>query len=138
MEQIRNKEGSGIFRGYRGERTAAKGKDKLTENVDRKSDAKLKKTFKSTFKTANVGFIAWCVLMVITLICLPLVMAIGAQWIALIGAGAFLLGIPAISLALAAQTSNQAVRLDAKFKGKGRKMKKNVLCRKRPLSVTVS
>jgi hypothetical protein len=125
VEQIENKEtvaASSCHMERKGSsrKTEGGGKEEnvLTENIETKSDAKLKRRFRLSFKRANAGFIAWCALMVIMLICLSLVMATGAQWIALLGAGAFLLGIPAIFLALAAQTSNQAVRIDAKFKGK--------------------
>jgi hypothetical protein len=78
----------------------------LTENIQTKSDAKLKKTFTSSFQTANAGFIAWCVLVVSSFICLGLWNMTGIRWIALIGAGLFLLATAGILLAFAAQTAN--------------------------------
>jgi hypothetical protein len=125
VEQIENKETAAALSCHMAGKgdsreTGGYGKEEntLPENTGAKSDAKLKSRFKRSFKTANVGFIAWCALMAIMLICMALWMSTGVQWVAFIGAGSFLLGIPAISLALAAQTTNQAVRIDAKFKGK--------------------
>jgi hypothetical protein len=92
----------------------------LTENIETKSDAKLKKAFKSTFKTANAGFIAWCVLLLNAVLCLVFWKMTGARWISFVGAGSFFLAICGIFTAFAAQTFNQSVRLDAKFKGKGK------------------
>jgi hypothetical protein len=125
VEQIENKETMAALSCHTAEKgnsreTGGGGKEEnvLAENIETKSDAKLKGRFKLSFKTANVGFIAWCVLMAIMLGCTALWVATGIQWLAFIGAGAFLLAMPAIFLAFAAQTSNQFVRFDAKFKGK--------------------
>jgi hypothetical protein len=97
-----------------------KEENRLTENIETKSDTKLRKAFKSTFKTANVGIIAWCVLLLNAVLCLALWKMTGARWISFVGAGSFLSAIGGIFTAFAAQTSNQFVRLDAKFKGKGK------------------
>jgi hypothetical protein len=92
----------------------------LTGNIEVESDAKLKQAFKSSFKTANAGFIAWCVLVFITLLCLALWKVTGVRWIAFVGVGSVLLATAGIFLAWAAQTVNQVVRFAAKRKGKDR------------------
>ena len=93
----------------------------LTKNIYMTPDiGLLKKIFTLSFKTANAGFIAWCVLMFNSLICLGLWKITEARWIAFIGAGSFLLAIIGILLSFAAQTSNQIVRIAARMKGKDR------------------
>jgi hypothetical protein len=89
-------------------------------NIEAQSDAKLKKMFKSSFKTSNAGFLAWCVLGVCALFFLVLWRATGIRWFAFIGAGSLCLASVGIVLAFAAQTVNQIVRAVAKWKGKCR------------------
>jgi hypothetical protein len=88
--------------------------------TDANIETKLKKTFKSSFNAANAGFIAWCILVAVTFLCLALAMLTGIRWIAFAGAGFLVLAAVGIVFAFMAQTANQIVRLVAKLKGKDR------------------
>jgi hypothetical protein len=92
----------------------------LTENIEAKRDAKLKKDFKSSYRKANAGFIAWCGLALILVLCLALWALTGVPLFTYIGLFSVSLAFPAISLAFLAQTWNQIVRVIAKKKGKSR------------------
>jgi hypothetical protein len=127
MEQTGNKGGmaalSGGLIGRKGSRDTwggVKEGNGLTEDIETKSDAKLKNAFKSTFKTANIGVIAWLLLLSNAALCMALWKMTGMRWVSLIGAGSFLSAIGGIFTAFTAQTSNQFVRIDAKHKGKDR------------------
>jgi hypothetical protein len=63
----------------------------LRGNIETNTDAKLKKDFKSSYKKANAGFIAWCVLAIIVVLCLVLWTLTGVPLFAVIGASSFLL-----------------------------------------------
>jgi uncharacterized membrane protein YgcG len=90
----------------------------LTENAGVKLDAKLKKAFKSSFKTTNAGFIGWFVLVLIAFAFLVLWKTTGVRWTSFVGATSFCLAIPSIALGFVAQTWNQIVRIIARVKGK--------------------
>jgi hypothetical protein len=126
MEQVRNKEitvvwSSGAIGGNsRGAECGGKEGNVLTNVFETKSDVDLKNSFTSTFKIANVGFIVWCILVPITIVCLAFWKATGVRGIAFAGVGFFCLAFSGILLAFAAQTLNQIVRIIAKLKGKAK------------------
>jgi hypothetical protein len=127
MEQAWNK-GMATGRSYdiieRGNGRAAErgGKEgnALTGNIEATSDVKLKKAFTSSCKTSNTGFMAWCVLVLNTFLCLALGKVTGVRWISFVGVGSVLLAFVGILWAFAWQTVNQIVRIVAKLKGKDR------------------
>jgi hypothetical protein len=127
MEQIGNKEivvgwSSGVIGERNSRRTECGGKEGniLVESLETDMETKLKNAFTASFKTANVGFIAWCVWASITIGCLALWKMTGVRWIALVGVGSLCLALADILLAFAAQTMNQVVRVIAKLKGKSK------------------
>jgi hypothetical protein len=124
MEQIGTRKGRRPGRisssGEKSRETEGGGREghTLTEYMETNLDAKLKDIFKSSFKTGNAGFIAWTVLMFVTLVCLTLWMTTGVRWIAFAVAGSSCLACAGILLAFVAQSVNQIVRGIAKLKGK--------------------